>query len=96
MVTVRSVTALMSTPASSEASRVPAAVRSRHLRSPAQKVRGRSVRMRLTTPITLAPGWRWMFRMTAGVRFCSAPSWAFSTPCTTWATSARNTGAPFL
>ncbi len=96
MVTVRSVVATMSTPAGRDCSSAPGRVLSRHLRSPAQKVRGRICLIRLTTPMTLAPGWRWMLRITAGVRFCSAPSWAFSTPCTTVATSDRNTGAPFL
>ena len=52
--------------------------------------------MRFTTPITLAPGWRWMFKITDGVRFCSAPSWVFSTPWITVATSDRWMGAPFL
>ena len=35
---------------------------------------GSSALMRSTTSMTLAPGWRWMFRMTAGVVFAQAAS----------------------
>jgi hypothetical protein len=50
--------------------------------------------MLLTTLMVLAPGWRWTFRITAGV--CSStPAWLlFSTPLTTCATSVSITGAP--
>ncbi len=96
MVMVRSVTAVMVTPAGSDDSSWPGAVLFRHLASPEQKVWGSSFLMLFTTPMTLAPGWRWMFRMIDGVRSCRAPSWLFSTPLTTVATSFRCTGAPFL
>ena len=52
--------------------------------------------MRSTTSITLAPGWRWMLRMIAGTSFIHAARRAFSASSTTFATSDRNTGAPFL
>ena len=55
---------------------------------------GSSCFTRSTTPMTLAPGWRWMFMITAGVVSFSAPSWVFSDDCTTSATSARRIGAP--
>ncbi len=45
--------------------------------------------IRSTTSITLAPGWRWIFRMTAGTWFIHAASRAFSAPSTTSATSER-------
>ncbi len=48
-----------------------------------------------TTPITLAPGWRWMLRMIAGLVLAQAASWLFSGPSTTLATSPRRIGAPF-
>ena len=51
--------------------------------------------MRSTTSMTLAPGWRWTFTMTAGVAFIQAPSLSFSAPSITLATSASRTGAPF-
>ncbi len=44
---------------------------------------------RLTTSITLAPGWRWMLSMTAGTSFIHAASRTFSAPSTTSATSFR-------
>ena len=50
--------------------------------------------MLLTTLMVLAPGWRWMLRMTAGVWFIHAAWLLFSTPSTTWATSLSTTGAP--
>ncbi len=34
--------------------------------------------MRSTTAMMLAPGWRWMFRITAGVVFIQAACWTFS------------------
>ncbi len=52
--------------------------------------------MRSTTLMMFAPGWRWMFTMTAGLPFIHAASLVFSTPSTTRATSPRRTGAPFL
>ena len=54
-----------------------------------------STALMLSTPaMTLAPGWRWMFRMTAGVAFIQAPSLLFSAPSITLATSESRTGAP--
>ena len=50
--------------------------------------------MRSTTPMMLAPGWRWMLTMTAGRSFIQAASLVFSTPSITSATSASRTGAP--
>ena len=55
-----------------------------------------SALMLSTTAMTLAPGWRWTLRMTAGVVFIQAASLVFSAPSTTFATSDRCTGAPFL
>ena len=52
--------------------------------------------MRSTTLMMLAPGWRWMFTMTAGLSFIQAACFTFSAPSITSATSARRTGAPFL
>ena len=52
--------------------------------------------MRSTTAMMLAPGWRWMFTMTAGLSFIQAASLTFSTPSITLATSESRTGAPFL
>ncbi len=57
---------------------------------------GRSRLMRSTTAMMLAPGWRWMFTMTAGCSFIHAASLTFSTPSMTLATSDMRTGAPFL
>src|SRR5512143_1384862 len=57
---------------------------------------GRSCLTRSATAMMFTPGCRWMFTMTAGLVFIQAASLAFSTPSTTWATSARRTGAPFL
>ena len=57
---------------------------------------GRSCLMRSTTLMILAPGWRWMFMITAGLSFIQAACFTFSAPSTTSATSARRTGAPFL
>jgi hypothetical protein len=57
---------------------------------------GSSVLIRSTTAMMLAPGWRWMFRMTAGTRFIQAACFTFSAPSTTVATSRRRTGAPSL
>ena len=37
---------------------------------------GSSSLMPSTTAMTLAPGWRWTFRMTAGVRLAQAASWS--------------------
>ena len=58
--------------------------------------RGSSWRMPFTTAMTLEPGWRCTFRMTAGVRLAQAASWLFSAPSTTVAMSDRWTGRPFL
>src|SRR5712692_2488908 len=49
--------------------------------------------MRSTTAMMLAPGWRWMFTMTAGLSFIHAASLTFSTPSMTSATSDSRTGA---
>ncbi len=56
---------------------------------------GRSLLTRSTTAMMFAPGWRWMFTMTAGVRFIQAACFTFSAESTTAATSERWTGAPF-
>jgi hypothetical protein len=50
--------------------------------------------MRSTTSMTLAPGWRWMFRITAGPSFIHAACCTFSASSTTSATSESRTGAP--
>ena len=55
---------------------------------------GSSFLTRSTTSMMLAPGWRWMFTMTAGVSFIQAASFASSAPSTTLATSESSTGAP--
>ena len=55
---------------------------------------GRSRLMRLTTPMMLAPGWRWTLTMTAGLSFIQAACLTFSAPSITRATSDRRTGAP--
>src|SRR5215469_151870 len=57
---------------------------------------GRICLMRLTTVMVLAPGWRWMFTITAGVVFIHAACFVFSTPLMTLATSFTKTGAPLL
>src|ERR1700691_1233213 len=56
---------------------------------------GRSALMRSTTSMMLAPGWRWMFTMTAGTLFIQADAWEFSMPSTTFATELSITGEPF-
>ena len=55
---------------------------------------GRRALIRSTTPMMLAPGWRWMLTSTAGRSFIHAACLAFSAPSTTFATSWRRTGAP--
>ena len=55
---------------------------------------GRSFSMRSTTPMMFAPGWRWIFTITAGVIFIHAACFVFSAPSTTLATSDMRTGAP--
>ena len=55
---------------------------------------GSSALMLSTTWMTLAPGWRWMFRISAGVRLAQAASWVFSGALNTLATFFRRTGAP--
>ena len=47
-----------------------------------------------TTAMMFAPGCRWMFRMTAGVRSIHAAWRTFSAPSVTVATSLRRIGAP--
>ncbi len=48
---------------------------------------GSSARTASTTAMVLAPGWRWMSRMTAGRPLNQPASSAFSAPSTAWATS---------
>ncbi|MNC86458.1 hypothetical protein D3C83_21240 [compost metagenome] len=55
---------------------------------------GSSFLTRSTTSITFAPGWRWMFRITAGASFIHAASRMFSASSTTSATSDSMIGAP--
>ena len=50
--------------------------------------------MRSATSITLAPGWRWMFTITAGTSFIHAARRTFSASSMTSATSDRKSGAP--
>jgi hypothetical protein len=57
---------------------------------------GSSALMRSTTSMMLAPGWRWMFTITAGTLFIHADCWLFSIPSTTLATSLSMTGPPPL
>src|SRR5271170_366285 len=57
---------------------------------------GSSALMRSTTAMMLAPGWRWMFTITAGTLFIQADAWVFSTPSTTLATDLSMTGDPPL
>ena len=56
--------------------------------------RGSSRPMRRTVSMTLAPGWRWMSMMTAGVPSYQPPTLLFSSPSMTLATSLSMTGAP--
>ena len=55
---------------------------------------GSSCLMRSTTSMMLAPGWRWMLTITAGVSFIHAACFTFSASSTTSATSDSCTGAP--
>ena len=55
---------------------------------------GSSFLIRSTTWMMLAPGWRWMFTMTAGLSLLHAASFEFSTSSRTVATSESTTGAP--
>ena len=55
---------------------------------------GSSAFIRSTTSMMFAPGWRWMFTITAGIEFIQADSWLFSMPSTTFATSFSMTGLP--
>src|ERR1700690_2799527 len=57
---------------------------------------GSTFSVRSTTLMMLVPGWRWMFRITAGVGPTQAACFTFSALSTTWATSERRTGDPFL
>ena len=54
---------------------------------------GRSFLIRSTTSMTLAPGWRWMFTITAGDVLIQAAWFTFSASSTTSATSDRCMGA---
>ena len=60
------------------------------------RMSGSSLRIWLTTAITLAPGWRCTLSSIAGVVFIQLASLLFSALCVTVATSDRRTGAPFL
>ena len=55
---------------------------------------GSSAFMLSTTAMTLAPGWRWTFTITACVAFIQAAIRLFSWPSSTVATSDSRTGAP--
>ena len=55
---------------------------------------GISSRIWRTTSMTLAPGWRWMSMMTAGVPWYQPPVRSFSSPSTICAMSPMVTGAP--
>ena len=55
---------------------------------------GISARIWRTTSMTLAPGWRWMSMITAGVPWYQPPVRSFSSPSTMMATSPMVTGAP--
>ena len=57
---------------------------------------GSSALIRLTTSITLAPGWRWMFSRMAGLSPAQAACRTSSAPSTARATSDRRSGALFL
>ncbi|KAG1422320.1 hypothetical protein G6F57_023547 [Rhizopus arrhizus] len=57
---------------------------------------GSSVWIRLTTSITLAPGWRWMFSRMAGLSPAQAAWRVSSAPSTARATSDSRSGALFL
>ncbi|MNQ99618.1 hypothetical protein D3C85_1153610 [compost metagenome] len=57
---------------------------------------GNSAWMRLTTSITLAPGWRWILSRMAGLSPAQAACRVSSAPSTARATSARRSGALFL
>ena len=50
---------------------------------------GSRLLMPSATAMTLAPGWRWMLTITAGVAFIQAPSLSFWASLTTEATSPR-------
>ncbi len=54
---------------------------------------GRRLVMRSTTPMMLAPGWRWMLTSTAGSAFIHAACCTFSASSITSATSMTRTGA---
>src|SRR5208283_3455569 len=54
---------------------------------------GSSFLIRFTTSITLAPGCRWIFTITAGEMFIQAAWFTFSVSSIASATSDRNTGA---
>ena len=55
---------------------------------------GSSTLIRSTTSMTLAPGWRWTFRITAWVLFIQAAILVFSCASSTDPTSRSRTGAP--
>ena len=55
---------------------------------------GNSRLMRSTTSMTLAPGCRWTLIISASDSLPHAASLLFSAPSTTFATSAKRTGAP--
>ena len=55
---------------------------------------GRRCSMLSTTAMMLAPGWRWILTITAGVVFIQAACRSFSAPSTTLATSEKRIAAP--
>ena len=57
---------------------------------------GNSCCTRSTTSITLAPGWRWIFRTIDGVSLVQAACRGFSGPWVEEAICDRRIGAPFL
>ncbi|MCY1540960.1 hypothetical protein D9M68_766290 [compost metagenome] len=57
---------------------------------------GSSAWIRLTTSMTLAPGWRWMLSRMAGLSPAQAACRTSSAPSTARATSDRRSGALFL
>ena len=57
---------------------------------------GRAARMSATVCTMLAPGWRWMSRITAGLPLRADTTRSFSTPAITVPTSFRRRGAASL
>ena len=57
---------------------------------------GNAALIAATVCTMLAPGWRWMSRITAGLPLYQPATRSFSTPPTTVPTLESRTGAPFL